>query len=52
MLFNLNVIYSKIFGKNKLYFVIEKIKQYVLNFRVKTFDNITAIIIFKYINHK
>jgi hypothetical protein len=39
MLLKFNVIYSKILIKNKLCFVIEKIKQIFLNVRIKTFYN-------------
>jgi hypothetical protein len=50
MLLKLNGIYSKIFGKNKLCFIIEKLE---LHFRVKTYyDNITAKIHYKSTNNK
>lgn len=43
MLLKLNVIYFKIFAaRNKSYFVIEIIKENVLNFRAKTCYEITA----------
>jgi hypothetical protein len=43
MLLKVNVIYSKIFSKNKLWFVIEKIKLNFLNYCARTyFHNITA----------